>query len=210
MIYGYKIYDYMIYDYNMESQKLSVVEYMSKSKSENGHKKRKKYRNSKKGKRTITKKPKELITKNAEALKKYYQSAKGILQLIKRSAKRRGIDFSLTPEAFKYWWETTDDICDYCKSTLKETIEIKEFLTNYKGKSWLVKRFKRFYGKRQKELKRLTIDRVDNSKGYSIDNICKCCLICNRIKSNFFTGKEFHLIAPTLIKNLKEEMNSGK
>ena len=34
--------------------------------------------------------------------------------------------------------------------------------------------------------KRLTIDRLDNSRGYSLDNIVWCCYRCNAIKGDFF------------------------
>lgn len=29
------------------------------------------------------------------------------------------------------------------------------------------------------------IDRVDSSKGYTIDNVVPCCAICNRMKNNY-------------------------
>jgi len=28
------------------------------------------------------------------------------------------------------------------------------------------------------------IDRVDNKKGYVVDNVVSCCTICNRVKNN--------------------------
>lgn len=39
------------------------------------------------------------------------------------------------------------------------------------------------------------LDRIDSSKGYSIDNILPCCGICNRIKNDSLTMKEMILAA---------------
>ena len=36
----------------------------------------------------------------------------------------------------------------------------------------------------------MTIDRVDNTKGYIVGNVVSACFMCNRIKSNFFTYEE--------------------
>jgi len=51
----------------------------------------------------------------------------------------------------------------------------------------------------------MTIDRKDNNKGYTPDNVVPACFLCNKIKGNFFTeeemlriGKEF--VAPKLEK----------
>lgn len=35
------------------------------------------------------------------------------------------------------------------------------------------------------------IDRIDNQKGYSLDNVVACCRICNNAKSDM-TVHEFH------------------
>ena len=49
----------------------------------------------------------------------------------------------------------------------------------------------------------MTLDRKDNSKGYTKDNVVSACFLCNKIKGSFFTygdmlriGKEF--VAPKL------------
>lgn len=38
------------------------------------------------------------------------------------------------------------------------------------------------------------LDRIDNTKGYSPDNVLPCCGECNRIRSNFYTVPEMKLI----------------
>lgn len=40
------------------------------------------------------------------------------------------------------------------------------------------------------EIKTIGIDRIDNEKGYSIDNCVPCCIICNRMKRSL-SQKEF-------------------
>lgn len=47
------------------------------------------------------------------------------------------------------------------------------------------------------------LDRLDSSKGYSIDNVAPCCKECNAMKNNFWTYKEFMEIGK-VIKTLKD------
>ena len=50
------------------------------------------------------------------------------------------------------------------------------------------------------------LDRKDNLKGYSKDNLVVCCYVCNRTKGNLFSYKEFLILAPALerIRSLRE------
>ena len=49
--------------------------------------------------------------------------------------------------------------------------------------------------------KRLQIDRKDNDKsiGYTLENICFACAICNTHKRDFYSHKEFKEIAERYI-----------
>ena len=47
---------------------------------------------------------------------------------------------------------------------------------------------------------RLTIDRLDNSRGYELNNIVLACLRCNSIKTDFFTTEEMKGIAIKYVK----------
>jgi hypothetical protein len=76
----------------------------------------------------------------------------------KRGAQDRGYSFELTKEEFR---ELTKGTCYYCDSPPNNT---KKGIYNngpyiYSG-----------------------IDRIDNTKGYSIDNCVSCCSICNYMK----------------------------
>jgi len=46
----------------------------------------------------------------------------------------------------------------------------------------------------------ITIDRKDPSECYDRDNCVPACFLCNKLKSNFFTEKEFLEIAKKYIK----------
>ena len=47
------------------------------------------------------------------------------------------------------------------------------------------------------------LDRKDNSKGYTFDNVVPCCWECNRLKSDRFTYDEFLLLSPILKEIIK-------
>lgn len=104
-----------------------------------------------------------------EYMRQYNSSPERIYQILVTNAKKRAyvIEFALID--FVKWWYATPDTCFYCKRALKE-IAKDNISTRY--------------------ISRLTIDRIDNDIGYNIDNIAKCCWLCNRVKSNDFTKDE--------------------
>lgn len=81
-------------------------------------------------------------------------------------AKKRGIEYNLTEEQFK---EITQKDCFYCKASPNNIA--KQFQYNgiyiYNG-----------------------LDRIDNTKGYTLENVIPCCKMCNIAKSNH-TLQEF-------------------
>lgn len=46
----------------------------------------------------------------------------------------------------------------------------------------------------------ISIDRKNNNQDYQLPNMCLACKLCNRLKSDFFTEKEFKEIAIKYIK----------
>lgn len=46
----------------------------------------------------------------------------------------------------------------------------------------------------------MTVDRMDNKVGYTVENSVPCCFICNRIKSNFFSAEEMKEIGEKFVK----------
>lgn len=77
----------------------------------------------------------------------------------KTSARKRGLEFSLSFENFKY---LTGLSCNYCNEEPQEKIK------NYRSVKGQIK----FNG----------IDRVNNDLGYSLENCVPCCKDCNRAK----------------------------
>lgn len=43
------------------------------------------------------------------------------------------------------------------------------------------------------------LDRIDNARGYILDNVVPCCTICNKTKNNYFTLEETSLMIKTVI-----------
>lgn len=87
--------------------------------------------------------PSKVIAKNKEWL----QTTQGRLNTYRNGAKRRNIDFNLTLEEFKLFW---DKPCVYCATMIRG----------------------------------VGLDRVDNTRGYTKDNVVPCCRDCNEMKMN--------------------------
>ena len=51
---------------------------------------------------------------------------------------------------------------------------------------------------------RLTIDRKDNDRGYTIDNIVLSCNRCNMIKGNFFNEQDMLKIGKIVMRKSSE------
>ena len=89
---------------------------------------------------------------------------------------------------FIKWWYKQKQKCFYCGQTIEEIMSSKD----------------RF----NKRVRRLTIDRVRNDKGYRLDNIILSCNRCNIIKGDFFTLQEMikiGKIVATKYKKVKKE-----
>jgi len=101
-------------------------------------------------------------TKSCGCLAKYQNgeaSFNNLYYRYKKSAKIRGLSFEITRDKFR---EMTHRECFYCgeyPSTLHMGTKTVNGGYLYNG-----------------------IDRVDNSKGYTNDNVVSCCVICNRAK----------------------------
>jgi hypothetical protein len=45
----------------------------------------------------------------------------------------------------------------------------------------------------------ITVDRMDNNRGYEANNMCLACFKCNNMKRAFFSYDEWQYIAKTFI-----------
>lgn len=92
------------------------------------------------------------------------EKAKGqVISTYKSGAKRRNLSFQLTNQQV---FDLVEQNCSYCGSEPKN---ISKVYVNKKHKIW-------------EEYLHNGIDRVDNTKGYELDNSITCCIICNKAK----------------------------
>jgi len=101
----------------------------------------------------------ELTSKRASKPKGYSNLTK-LIQTYKGAAGHRGYKFELTREQMEV---LTKGNCFYCgcKPSNRMDTKGKNGVYIYNG-----------------------VDRVDNHKGYEIDNCVPCCAMCNRMKNN--------------------------
>jgi hypothetical protein len=92
-----------------------------------------------------------------------------------RNARKRDIEFSLTEEQFQ---KLTKGICYFCGQ--EPNREVKHHLT---------RRNKKLYNYNNHYLHN-GVDRLDNNKGYTLDNCVSCCRTCNVAKGTQ-TEKDF-------------------
>jgi hypothetical protein len=91
-------------------------------------------------------------------------------------AKNKSKEFSLTKEKFR---EITKQNCFYCGAEPQQTArKDREYPYTYNG-----------------------IDRINNTKGYTDDNIVPCCGVCNKMKLEMSTD-EFKEKILTIIKHM--------
>ena len=103
-----------------------------------------------------------------ERQKKYDNSEKRAYLRLKQSS--RGHLVTITQEQFLMWYKSQPRKCYYCG--------IEEVHLPIDSDSF------------NRRTPRLTIDRMDSSRGYEMENMVLCCLRCNSIKGNFFTPLE--------------------
>jgi 5-methylcytosine-specific restriction endonuclease McrA len=127
----------------------------------------------------------------ADKARKWYQDNKievnirrrknpySLMSILKRNAKKRNIEFALTRASFTEWWNGQEQKCVYCDIPIERLAVVD---------------------KSKKLAKRLSIDRVDNDKGYVDGNLVLCCMRCNFIKSNLLTFAEMKEIGQKYLK----------
>ena len=134
----------------------------------------------------------------------YYKFGKGKISLLRSIGKSRGLGVELTAEELEKWWKSTADACNYCGQSTAEYRVTRDHLLCYRGTDRqllllrdLVKRLK------QASTNEMTLDRMDNRKGYSTSNLVKACWLCNYIKSAFLTDSEMKQVGPRLRKEIE-------
>ena len=115
---------------------------------------------------------------------RYFRTPSGRYTTIKSRCKRKGTSLSMSRQEFIRWFNEQTLRCYYC--------------------DWPVEALE---SKAQRDIDSLVIDRKDNELGYSLDNICISCWLCNQIKSNFFTEEEMLYIGTHFIRTKRENPN---
>jgi len=119
---------------------------------------------------------KKYYKRNKEMLlgksRRYLQTASGVYSGLKGALKKRSElnKLKISRDDFIDWYNSVEKICSYCKRTSKESAKD--------------------YQSGKPNSPRLSIDRIDNKKGYEKGNMVLACMRCNRIKNDFFTKDE--------------------
>jgi 5-methylcytosine-specific restriction endonuclease McrA len=90
----------------------------------------------------------------------------GVFRNYKTSSKRKGFDFRLTREDVR---DLTQGLCYYCDEPPLLVSKRSSKTYNAAGRERTAYRYN-------------GIDRKDNSKGYTLDNVVPCCWPCNLMK----------------------------
>ncbi len=105
---------------------------------------------------------------------------------LRKGSFRRKREFNLPLEDFKKWYVLQDKKCVYC--------DLEEGQIQYSE------------DRMTKNVRRLTIDRINSQKGYTIDNMVLACMRCNSIKSNYFSYDQMKEIAEKYVKNKPQKI----
>ncbi len=138
----------------------------------------------------------------------YDTCGKGAWNRLRKASIRRGHPFPLTTKELKGWWESNEDRCHYCRISLKLYLIIRDFVVEYKGDNLQITKFQRcLKNSKHQKIEKMTIDRLDNDVGYEYHNMVKACWFCNYLKGDFFTSKQWKMIAPSMVSDLCEEID---
>lgn len=97
-------------------------------------------------------------------------------------SKTTGGGVTFTREEFVAWKRAQVRRCYYC--TLDESDLFDLGVTNVRTK---------------KTMETIGVDRLDNARNYSLDNIVLCCGPCNAIKSNILSSEEVSRLGPAVL-----------
>lgn len=98
---------------------------------------------------------------------------------LKNRAEKKELEFSITKDELKRLSKLP---CYYCNK-----VEQNEYKTYHSTNSY-------FYN---------GLDRINNSKGYTINNVLTCCGICNKIRGNWLTIEETKIAVTAIMEYRK-------
>lgn len=115
--------------------------------------------------RVITCKYAQFISAKKRKLPSNEKCKRTLLTYYKTNAKRRKYDFLLTKEEFLL---ITQNNCFYCNESPNNKMKV---IVDKKNKIY-------------EEYIYNGLDRIDNDKGYTLENCVSCCAKCNRMKTS--------------------------
>lgn len=120
-------------------------------------------------------------TCNRERYQEYSKTGSGIYTALKARIKFfRNKPLTITREEFIEWYDAQEKRCVYCDLTEKDLSKVIDSFIEFTH--------------------RLSIDSVDNDKGYVKGNLVLACNRCNTMKSNFLTFDEMKEIGQKYFK----------
>lgn len=117
------------------------------------------------------------IFKRKKSLPKGEAALNSLFSSYKKAARNRNYTFKLTKKDFKC---IINKNCNYCGEPPSNTFKTDNDTGNYTYNG---------------------IDRVDNNKGYTKNNVVPCCIICNRAKSTLSLLEFKKWIKKLILKN---------
>lgn len=142
------------------------------------------YRNE--NKEAIDQRNKVWVGKNAAKIReqhRIYRSTAAGAWTTFVSRKRKGKhSFTISKAEFIAWWTETEKVCAYCGINKQQQRLAFERM-----------------GRPMRDAE-LQIDRKDSSRGYSVENICFACRVCNEHKRDFFSYEQFRRIAQIYVR----------
>lgn len=117
----------------------------------------------------------------AEYGKRYRKTSKGVFCSSKGTCVNRDRKpFNISKSDYIEWYDSQPRVCEYCGLPEEEIKHIKD--------------------KFLKPTKRLTIDCMDNDKGYVKGNLILACRRCNSLKLDFFSYDEMKYIGEHFVR----------
>lgn len=130
--------------------------------------------------REYYKKNKERLAPMIRAnVSRFQKTPKGHYSVVRWNAKKRGLPFMSQDDFLKWYASEKAEKCFYCGVSREQAYPIR-----WSGKT----------------VRRFSVERLDNTLGYSLGNIVSCCIVCNSTRSNLFSRDDMVSIGAVIFR----------